>query len=128
MAEEGGKAVDVVVVDQMGVLRRLYAICDLAFIGGSLVSEGGHNPLEAAAFEKPVIFGPDMSDFRQIAGLLSESGAAVRAKDTDQVYEAAMDFLSDSRIAEKAGKKGYEVLCRLRGAVLKTLEAVLKDV
>ncbi|MBW2655606.1 MAG: 3-deoxy-D-manno-octulosonic acid transferase, partial [Deltaproteobacteria bacterium] len=54
---------DVVLVDKMGALSRLYALCDVAFIGGSMVGQGGHNPLEPAAFSKPVLFGPDMSDF-----------------------------------------------------------------
>ncbi|NVL89759.1 MAG: 3-deoxy-D-manno-octulosonic acid transferase, partial [Desulfobacterales bacterium] len=61
---------DVIVVDAMGTLRRLYALADIAFVGGSLVKRGGQNPLEPAAFARPVIFGPDMNDFYSIAEML----------------------------------------------------------
>ena len=57
-------------VDVIGKLRNLYALADIAFIGGSLVSSGGHNPLEPAAHAKPILFGECMSDFKEISEML----------------------------------------------------------
>ena len=59
--------VDVIVIDTIGVLRDTYALADVAFVGGSLTKNGGHNPLEPAAFAKPVMFGPHMFHFKDIA-------------------------------------------------------------
>src|SRR5262249_23458847 len=56
----------VVVVDRMGYLSRLYALADVAVIGGSFVPQGGQNPIEPAAWGKPVLFGPDMHDFPDV--------------------------------------------------------------
>jgi 3-deoxy-D-manno-octulosonic-acid transferase len=67
-------------IDTMGVLGKLYAIADVAFVGGSLVAFGGHNPLEPAAFAKPIIFGPDMSDFPEISQMLLHAGGAIEVK------------------------------------------------
>ncbi len=65
----GDPPADITVIDRVGLLGKAYALGDLAFIGGSLVKAGGHNPLEPAAYGKPVLFGPDMSDFRLVARL-----------------------------------------------------------
>jgi 3-deoxy-D-manno-octulosonic-acid transferase len=72
------KRFDVAVVDEFGVLGSLYEFGDLAYVGGSLVPKGGQNPLEPAAAGKPVLFGPDMSDFPDIA--VVEGGWAIEVK------------------------------------------------
>lgn len=73
----GGKPCRVLILDTLGELAQVYRQADLAFVGGSLVKEGGHNPLEPALFGKPVLFGPDMSDFAEISRDLCEAGAAM---------------------------------------------------
>ncbi|PIE57605.1 MAG: hypothetical protein CSA33_07765 [Desulfobulbus propionicus] len=65
---------DILILDTIGELARLYQVADLVFIGGSLVPRGGHNPLEAAAHGKPIIFGPYMDDFSEIAAGLVQCG------------------------------------------------------
>jgi 3-deoxy-D-manno-octulosonic-acid transferase len=79
----------VVVVDRIGLLRRLYALAEVAFVGGSLVKAGGHNPLEPAAAGKPVLFGPHTDDFRWICQALEQAGGAIRVADGRQLAEAA---------------------------------------
>lgn len=115
---------DVIAVDRIGVLKDLYAISDIAFVGGSLVPLGGHNPLEPAAFAKPVLFGQHMSDFAEISEMLIEAGAAVQVGDEQSFYNAALDFLRNENSACKAGKKGQRVFSQNRGAVERTVAVI----
>jgi len=115
---------DAVVVDTMGVLGRLYAMADVAYVGGSLVNRGGHNPLEPAAYAKPILFGPDMSDFKDIAQKLLASGGAVQIQDTETLYEVVMMLFRDGNKAERMGRKAHEILCANRGAIARTVAVV----
>lgn len=115
-------AFEVIVVDTMGILKRLYALADVAFIGGSLVRRGGQNPLEPAAFAKPVMFGPDMSDFPQIAQMLIESGGAVRVADGQNLFQAATALLTDTNRARLMGERAFLVFQNNRGAVERTVK------
>ena len=113
---------DVIAVDRIGVLKDLYALADIAFVGGSLVPLGGHNPLEPAAFAKPVLFGQHMSDFAAISEMLLEAVAAVQVTDEQSFYKAGLDFLRSQNRACAAGKQGQRVFCENRGAVARTVE------
>lgn len=115
-------AIDVIVVDTMGVLGRLYALADIAFVGGSLVRSGGHNPLEPAALGKPVLFGPDMSDFPSIAEMLIGSGGAIRVSDGEGLFREVTALLSDNNKARRMGERASEVFESNRGAVERTLK------
>ncbi|MCD6185349.1 MAG: 3-deoxy-D-manno-octulosonic acid transferase [Deltaproteobacteria bacterium] len=117
---------DVVIIDIIGILKKLYSIADAAFIGGSLVKRGGHNPLEPAAFAKPIIFGPDMSNFAEISGMLSDAKAAKQVFDAEEFYEAALTLLEDEKAAVKMGKNAYEVFCDNKGAVDKTVDEIVR--
>ena len=108
---------DVMIVDQIGALSKLYSIADIAFVGGSLAPLGGHNPLEPAAFSKPVLFGPDMSDFLAIATDLLESGGAVQVRDTESFQRVAESLLSDSVLARDMGERALSVFSANQGAV-----------
>ncbi|MBU1696159.1 MAG: 3-deoxy-D-manno-octulosonic acid transferase, partial [Proteobacteria bacterium] len=76
----GMKNHDLIFIDRIGLLATSYAICDIAFIGGSMVPQGGHNPLEPAMFGKPVLFGPHMTDFLQVSNLLVKEKGACRVE------------------------------------------------
>jgi len=115
---------DVIIVDVMGILKRLYAIADATFVGGSLVNLSGHNPLEPAAFSKPIIFGQYMSDFTHISQMLVDSGGAVQVKNTNSLYETIVEILSDSDNARNMGEKAFKVFNANRGAVEKTLKVI----
>ena len=67
--------VDIVLLDSLGELAALYRIATVAFIGGTLVATGGHNPLEPARFAVPIVVGPSMENFREIAGKFNDAGA-----------------------------------------------------
>ena len=115
---------DVIVVDTMGMLRQLYALADISFVGGSLVREGGHNPLEPAAFAKPIIFGPDMSDFPWVAEMLINAGGALQVKGGEEFIEAASTLLTDGDRARRMGDQALIVFQNNKGAVDRTLEVI----
>jgi 3-deoxy-D-manno-octulosonic-acid transferase len=112
---------DIVLVDEMGVLSRLYALCHAAYIGGSLVPEGGHNPLEPAAFSKPVLFGPDMSDFLLISTLLKDHGGSKQVgSETELAHELGL-LLENPELQTRMGRLNHEVFLNHSGAVSKIL-------
>ncbi len=117
---------EVTVVDRIGVLKDLYGLSDIAFVGGSLVPLGGHNPLEPAALARPVLFGPHMSDFAEISQMLMEAGAAVQVGDEASFSKAALDFLGNENKSREAGKQGQRVFRENRGAVERTV-TVIRD-
>ena len=114
----------VIVVDIIGVLKEMYAIADVTFVGGSLVRCGGHNPLEPAIFAKPIIFGPDMSDFAEISNMLLAAGGAERVQDAESLYHVASRLFEDQLKAKEIGKSAFKVFSDNKGAVEKTLKVI----
>ena len=111
---------DVWIVNTIGILRKLYCVADIAFIGGSLVKEGGHNPIEAAAEGKPILFGPDMSDFLGVAHALENRGAAGCVNDSGDMRAGIDRLLTDENLRRRMGRQAYRVFCENQGAVDKT--------
>lgn len=120
--EKSSRRYGVVLVDWMGELSRLYAICDVAFIGGSMVRQGGHNPLEPAAFSKPVLFGADMSDFLLISNMLMESGGARKVESEIQLEKEIETILENRQMQQHMGSQNFEIFSRNSGAVQRTIE------
>jgi 3-deoxy-D-manno-octulosonic-acid transferase len=113
-------------LDCLGVLANAYAVCDVAFIGGSLVPCGGHNPLEPAMFEKPVLFGPHMEDFAEVADLLTARKGAVQVEDAGSLACHLTDLLTRPDRAAEMGHTASAVFQENAGAVACTL-AVLSQ-
>lgn len=113
---------DVVLIDTIGVLKSIYSMADIVFIGGSLVPCGGHNPLEPAEFGKPILFGQDMRDFALIAELLTASGGALRVTGLDDMLPAVRRLLSDPESARQIGQRALAVFRSHQGAVDRTLK------
>jgi len=84
---------DAVLIDEMGVLNGLYSIADIVFIGGSLVTHGGQNPLEAAICGRGVVTGPHMHNFNSIMQDMRQAGCAVQCRDATELDEAVQRFL-----------------------------------
>lgn len=106
----------VFVGDSMGELLLFFAAADVAFIGGSLIPHGGHNPLEASAQRVPVLFGPYMFNFELIAKLLLEAGAAREVGDSGQLADSVMNWLADPAARNIAGERGAAVVEANKGA------------
>ncbi len=96
------KDFDVIVLDTMGELSKMYSICSFAFIGGSFNKTGGHNPLEATVYSKPTITGPSIHNFRDIYWLLSQSKAGKIVKSPKELSEYIELLLSDNEFYKQA--------------------------
>ncbi len=112
----------VVLVDEMGLLSRLYALCHVAYIGGSLVKQGGHNPLEPAAFSKPILFGPDMSDFMLISKLLTDHGGTKQIDSENELMHELDTLLGTPIVQRQMGQLNQEVFMQHSGAVKNIVE------
>ncbi|MDT4288218.1 lipid IV(A) 3-deoxy-D-manno-octulosonic acid transferase [Methylomonas sp. MO1] len=86
---------DVYIADSMGELKMLYAAADLAFVGGSLVPVGGHNVLEPAAIGVPVLFGPEMFNFQEIAERILALEGAIQCRDRQAIIDAVLGVYRD---------------------------------
>ena len=115
---------DVVVLDTIGELAHIYRIASVVFVGGSLVPTGGHNILEPAVFGKPILFGPHMENFREIAGVFLEARGAVQVADERELGEAFTDLLADSTRSARLGEAARGVIDQNRGARDKTLAVI----
>lgn len=112
------------ILDTMGELTRMYSFCDIAFIGGSLVPEGGHNPLEPAAFGKPILFGPYMDDFTEISSDLLERDAAIVCHDEDEIFEVLKKLLVKDFLREEMGKRAQALVLQHRGVTRRHIEII----
>lgn len=117
------KEKDIIVLDTMGELGKMYSICSFAFIGGSFNKTGGHNPLEATVYGKPTITGPSIHNFRDIYWLLSRSNAGKIVKTPDELSEYIEQLLADSEFYTQACKDCETVFEDQQGA----LEVVIQE-
>jgi len=114
--EASRSGVDVLVLDSIGELAGLYRHAQAAFIGGSLVPSGGHNPIEPAAVGTPVAFGPSMTNFREIASVLLEHGAAVEVRDAEELRSFVHEMFSDDASRLEMSERAVQIVRRSRGA------------
>ena len=117
-------ATQVLLGDTMGELLFLYALADIAFVGGSLVANGGHNPLEPAALTKPVLSGPHMFNFLEIGAMLREAGALVEVDDAQGLATAVRQWIELPRDAVRSGEAGLAVMRANQGALKRLLDAL----
>lgn len=117
---------EVVVLDRMGELARLFQVATVVFVGGSLADIGGHNILEPAVFGKPIVFGPHMQNFKEIAATFLESEAAVQVPDDRALEETLPQLLSDPVRRARLGAAARALVEANRGASGRTLDAIAR--
>ncbi len=120
------KSADVFLGDTVGELMSFYAAADVAFIGGSLMDIGGHNPLEAVALGLPVLTGPQTYNFEQIYIDLFNSGAAKKIGNAQALASELKGLLLSSERRSAMGRQGESMLLRHRGAT-RHLLALIAD-
>lgn len=126
LAIDSEPRVDVVVLDTIGELATVYQLGTVVFVGGSLVATGGHNVLEPAVFGKPIIFGPHMENFAEIADAFVSNGAGVQLASEQQLDETFLSLMSDPVRRARLGAAARALVEANRGAKEKSV-TVLAD-
>lgn len=112
--------------DTMGELLKLYALADIAVVGGSFIVRGGHNPLEPLLFKLPVITGQYLFNFRQIyQNLRAVGGVMVIENSVSALVQQISVLLTNPQKAEQYGQNGYRILQQNRGALQRILNILL---
>ena len=117
---------EVFLLDTVGELMTLYALSDLALIGGSLTPIGGHNPLEPASVGVPSIFGPHMSNFREIAALVLKYDAGLMIATPLDLAETLRGLIDDSDHRDRLGQNGLRMIRENGGATERHLEYIAR--
>ena len=115
---------DIYLGDTMGELPLLYAACDVAFVGGSLVPIGGHNLLEPAAVGLPVIMGPHVFECAEICRQLLEAQAAKQVEDGVQLANIVKMYLNDTTYCQQTGENGRKFVRKNQGALVRLLKII----
>ncbi|MCB1659120.1 MAG: 3-deoxy-D-manno-octulosonic acid transferase, partial [Pseudomonadales bacterium] len=116
--------VSVFLGDSMGELLLWFALADVAFVGGSLVNVGGHNPLEPAALAVPIVTGMTMFNFKQITDILLQAGALQQGHDAAELAKIVCEWLANPEQKQKDGQAGLAVVNANKGALKKHLAIV----
>ncbi len=125
-SEDGGPSrLEILLLDTIGDLAAVYGVADVAFIGGSLVRRGGHNPLEPAQFGVPVVMGPSYENFRDMVGkMIAEDGIRI-VQDKDELEATLVELLTDREAAQAMGERGRLVFEQQQGATRRAVEALV---
>ena len=114
---------EIVLLDTIGELASVYSLAAVAFVGGSLIPAGGHNPLEPAQFGVPIVMGPHYANFRSITDDL-RARDAVRIAAKEELAGALIELLRDRSAAEAMGERARQVFDQQAGATGRCVEAL----
>jgi 3-deoxy-D-manno-octulosonic-acid transferase len=123
LLQGAGNKPDVLIVDVIGILARLYHYATLAYVGGGFTTDGVHNVLEAAVYGKPVLLGPRYDKYIEAAGLVASGGGITFADAAGFAAEADALLLQERLRAEK-GKAAADYVARLTGATEKIISFI----
>ncbi|MCC6220876.1 MAG: 3-deoxy-D-manno-octulosonic acid transferase [Deltaproteobacteria bacterium] len=121
------KEAQVVLLDSLGELALAYALADVAFVGGTLVDIGGHNPLEPAAHSCPVVVGPYASNVADVVQQMKARNGIVEVRNLEELEEKLHELLADSETRQQIGTAGYEVWKSNLGATERVAKRVLEN-
>ncbi len=124
LPEDGAGRADVVVLDTVGELAALFPAATVVFVGGSLVPVGGHNVIEPAARGRPVVFGPHMENFAEIAELFLAHRAARRVSGAEELESVLAGLLADPRQRAELGTAARSLVEANRGAAARSLAEI----
>ncbi|MBI3306395.1 MAG: 3-deoxy-D-manno-octulosonic acid transferase [Candidatus Omnitrophica bacterium] len=118
------KNFDILILNRIGVLKNLYQLADIVFMGGSLVKHGGQNPIEPACFKKPMIHGPHIFNFGSMYRSLDQEHGAISVTDADHLTSTVKNLLKNAYECQTLGKNAFSVIERLQGATERHLDWV----
>ena len=111
------KDTKVLLIDTLGDLPFFYCVSDIAFVGGSLFSVGGHNLLEPASFEKPVLTGEFLQNVQEISSELVEAGGLLLVKNSEELSEHLNNLFADDSAKEKMVSGAGKVMQENKGSI-----------
>jgi 3-deoxy-D-manno-octulosonic-acid transferase len=126
LAVDAEPRADVVILDTIGELAHVLQIATVVFVGGSLVDQGGHNILEPAVHGKPVVFGPHMDNFAEIAAEFVSNQAAIQVPDAESLPAVIVRLFGDPVERARMGAAARALVDANRGAQRRTLEAIVR--
>lgn len=113
---------DVLILDQLGILRRLYQLADVVFMGGSLVPHGGQNPIEPACFKKAIVHGPHVFNFQKVYETLAQDEGAIQVAGEEELQTSLEHLLQNSQERNRTGQNAFASVNRLQGASQRHLD------
>ena len=111
---------DMIIIDTIGELGKIYGLGDIVYVGGSLIPHGGHNILEPAAHGKPILVGPHMFNFKETYALFSERGVCLTVHDSDGLAETMLKLLHNPEQRQELGQEALAIINENRGASRKS--------
>ena len=117
---------EVILIDTVGDLGKIYSLANFVFVGKSLVPSGGQNMMEPAGLGKPVIFGPHVFNFKEEVDLLLRNDAAKMVETEDELYKTIEFFIENPETAKEMGRKAQKVINEERGATEKNMKIIRK--
>ncbi len=123
-SEGPDRETDIVILDTLGELPSYYGLATISFVGGSLVPQRGHDPIEPAAYGVPVLFGRYMEDFNEVAQSLLECGGAHQVKTTEELTSTLSLLLSDQALRERSAAAAKQLVLNNQGSVKKHIELI----
>jgi 3-deoxy-D-manno-octulosonic-acid transferase len=121
-----GEPADILLLDTLGELAKMYRYATAAFVGGTLVPIGGHNPIEPAAAGVPVCFGSSMSNFREIAQVFLRNEAAAEVRTAAAVIDFAARMFDDAELQRAWGERARKTVLQNRGASERTARRIVE--
>jgi len=127
LAETAGPVVQDgnILLDTIGDLAAVYELASVAFVGGSLLRKGGHNPLEAARFGVPVVMGPSYENFRDVVERMRAANGILIVQNREEFEAALIDLLKNREKAVAMGERGRGVFDAQAGATARTIQALM---
>lgn len=116
---------DVYLADTLGELMLLYAAADIAFVGGSFQTIGGHNPLEPAALSRPIISGPHIFNFQTVYQLLVDANAVCLLQQANQLVPQLVELWQNPQRQQQLGQNAQQVVIAHRGALNRLSDLIL---
>ena len=119
---------DILLVDTIGHLKKIYGIADVVVIGGSIAKKGGQNPIEAAIWGKAIVFGPNMFNFREVAEIFLENEAAIRVNDIFELEKTIEEIIKDEDRRRRLGSNAINVIKNNSGVTKKTVDQLFEQI
>jgi 3-deoxy-D-manno-octulosonic-acid transferase len=119
------ETLDILLLDTIGDLAAVYGIADVAYVGGSMMQRGGHNPLEPAQFGVPVVMGSSFENFRDIVEAMKQQRAIRIIRDEIELDHAFEELLTNTDDARALGQRGRAIFESQQGATARTVAAIL---